>query len=289
MKQLARIHWMALHPIKVLSILAGIILSFSSIELAGRWTNSVTNTEPIPLRYFTIFEALVANSQYFWLAAITVWMCVIWMTLGGAATRRMSLDLLGTRQENFLQSIRYCFKKSLLFPSALAVSCFYFILLARVFPLLLIILLPVWLYAGLCYGALTLENISLRRAVGRIHRELPRWPDLLRVQTSYLISFAISTGIVYAIAIAYSLMIRSFIGRRGFLTMFVPLGTSEAILIAPVLLYALGYTTSNLKSLQVLLYLNMFLKESDHLAKPQIDAADRIRRPAYTTKTLPVK
>jgi hypothetical protein len=289
MNQLLKIHWMALHPIKVCSILAGIILSFGSIELAGRWTSPIFVNEPIPLRYFTIFETLVATNQYFWLATITVWMCFIWMTLGGAATRRMSLDLLDRRRESFLRSIVYCFKKSLLFPSALAVVCFYFILLARVYPWLLVLLLPVWLYAGLYYGALTLENISLPRAARRIHRKLRHWPELLKMETSYLISFAISTGVVYTIAIAYGLIVRFFVGQRGLAAMLSSLNTAEGILIAPALLYALGYTTSNLKSLQVLLYLNMTRKQSTQLPKLQIHPTDSVRPTAYTTKTLPVK
>ncbi len=259
MRELFHIHWMALHPVKVLGIVLGIVLSFGAIEVVGQLANQLPPADEFPLlRHWSMFEQMVAHGRVDLIALIAAWMCLVWAVLGGAATRRMTLDVQGGARENFSRSLWYCCKWPLAFPSALAVGCFFFILLARPYPWLLLFLLPVWLYAGLYYGALTLENIRLSEAAAKVHSGLARWREALRLQFFYLISFGISTGVVYLLALGYALSIRLAVNGRNDL-LFASWSWLELALIVPVLTYALGYTTSNLKSLQVFLYTKMYL------------------------------
>jgi len=213
MQSLLKIHWMALHPVKVLSIVLGIVCSFSFIELAGRFGDVIPEDTHFVLRYFRVFEGLVQGEHFSLIALVTVGMCCVWVTIGGAATRRIALDILGGPHESFFQSIRYCLKWQLVFPSALAVACFYFILLARIHPWLMLFLLPTWLYAGLYYGALALENISLGEAAKKVHGKLRRLNVAFNLQARYLVSFALSTGFVYLVGLTYSLGIRIAFGH----------------------------------------------------------------------------
>jgi hypothetical protein len=171
----------------------------------------------------------------------------------------MSLDVQGAAPESFARSLGYCFKWPLAFPSALAVCCFFFILLVRPYPWLLLFLLPTWLYAGLCYGALTREDIPLAEAVAKVHGGLARWREALRLQFSYLVSFGISTGIVYGLVLVYAAAVRLALGHGKDL-IFAPWSWLELGLVVPAFAYALGYTTANLKSLQVYLYTKVYLE-----------------------------
>ena len=264
MKKLFNIHKLALHPLKVGSILLGVALSFSGVLLAGRFAG-LPPFEGHPMMYpWLATEGLVFAGRFDLLVLVFAWLCFIWATLGGAATRRMSLDLLGGAGESFAASFVYCCKWPLAAPSALASLCFFYILMARLCPWLLLLLLPTWLYAGLLYGALTLEDISLGDAIRKVHGRLGDWPRALRLQMEYLVSFSLSTGSVYLLALAWAAGILFACGHLHAGSLANGLSVLEWAFIAPVLAYALGYTTSNLKSLQIYLYLNIY--NSDSLA-----------------------
>jgi hypothetical protein len=257
-KKLFNIHKLALHPLKVGSILLGLALSFAGVLFAGRLA-ALPSSGGHPLAYpWLVTEALVRAGRFDLLALVFAWLCLVWATLGGAATRRMSLDLLGGAGESFAASFAYCCKWPLAVPSALASLCFFYILLARLCPWLLLLLLPTWLYAGLLYGALTLENVSLGNAIRKVHGRLGDWPRALRLQMEYLVSFSLSTGTVYLLSLAWAVAVLFTCGHLRADSLANGLSALEWILIAPVLAYALGYTTSNLKSLQIYLYLNIY-------------------------------
>jgi hypothetical protein len=72
------------------------------------------------------------------------------------------------------------------------------------------------------------------------------WP-FLRRQFIFLLGFGASTGAAYLLAGAWWATLRAASGSW--------FGPATLVLATPALLYALGYTTANLKSLQIWLYL----------------------------------
>lgn len=269
MRELWRIHTLALHPLKVASILLGIDLSLVLVNLAalggglfgdagletreallplpGMVSSAVTSlhildlaplaTMPLSQSPHRSVQLLLEQRRFDLLLLVFAGMALIWAVWGGAVTRKMALDARSGPAESFWRSLRYCCKPSLFLPSSLASVCFFLILYAPTYPWFLIPVLPVWLYAGFVYGALTLENAPLSSALKKVHGTIARWRFLIPLQARLLASFLVSTGTVYAAAFVLLKL------------------TNDAGLTAPVFLYALGYTTSNLKSLQVYLSL----------------------------------
>jgi len=257
--ELVRIHRMALHPTKVGSIFLGLCLSLLGFVVVERWLPASVSAGPLYERPFVIAETLVAGHRAGLFLVLFAWLCLVWATIGGAATRRIALDLLGGNpsERGIFSCLRFCLKPSLLFPAALASAVFFFIVLARIWPWLLVVVLPVWLYAGLLYGPLTLEDCSLGEGIARVHRGLVHWREGVRLQLRLLVGFAVSTSLVYILTAVYSVAVMTFLDRvleeSIAFTSLVVVAT-----VAPVVAYAVAYTTSNLKSLQVYLYLKLF-------------------------------
>lgn len=240
---LMRIHVLAAHPFKVLviamSIAASLAVLLGAAESAGidayDGIDHAVEAVPTLVRSGAVLPLAIA------MAVLTAW----WAVVGGAITRRMALDILGQPQETFATSMRQCCRWPLAVPSLLATGCFLLILSARAWPWLLIPVLPIWLYAGFLYGAMTIESHGLRRAFAETNRRLRQWRRLLSLQAFFLVGFAVSTGMVYALA-------ATWIGIAWLALRDIP--TAAAAVALPAAVFALGYTTANLKSLQLHLY-----------------------------------
>lgn len=257
-RALLRIHKLALHPFKVGSILVGIGASFGSVELAARHLNVVAGAAlPFGQRQFMQLPALVEARHWGYLAAVFAWMVFVWATLGGGATRRMAQDVTGQPNEPMWRSILFCLRWSLAVPSALASTCFFLILLSPANPWLLTLVLPTWLYAGFLYGALTSERIGLGEAFQRAHARIRNTRVLIRTQLRFLVSFGLSTGAVYALAAVYVLLVAVVFAQIHSVALFEQVSDAQWVATLPVVLYALGYTTSNLKSSQIYLYVQV--------------------------------
>jgi glyoxylase-like metal-dependent hydrolase (beta-lactamase superfamily II) len=241
-KELLRIHLLALHPMNVLGILLGIVLSLAPLGLCAR------NAQPELSwpRALVALPALVADHCWSEIALLFVWWVAVWATLGGAVTRKMALAIKKARPERFSKSFLFCCRPALAMPSALASLCFVFILLAQSSLLFLIPVLPVWLYAGFVYGPLVTDRVGLKAAVASAHARIRNFRRLVELQLRFLSSFSVTTGAIYLAALLGSLALASILGR--------------ARAIFPIVFlfgYALGYTTANLKSLQLFLFLQL--------------------------------
>ena len=191
--------------------------------------------------------SLVIHQQWLALALVFAVWTWWWAVIGGAITRRMAMAVAGTAAEPWPTSLRWCLRPAMLVPSAMASLCLLAIGLAPHWPWLVLGIPPVWLVAGFLYGALCLEREPLSAAL-RLIAEQARHPlHLAARQAEFLLGFAVSTGLVYAIAGMWWLLVTLITGSWTSLPALV--------LSAPALFFALGYTTANLKSLQLRLYL----------------------------------
>jgi hydroxyacylglutathione hydrolase len=241
-KELLRIHLLALHPTNVLGIVLGIALSLGPSALFAR-----SDRPGLPwLQALIGLPMLVAGRRWGQIGMLFGWWVVVWATLGGAVTRQMALSMSRADPEPFWKSLRFCCRPALAFPSALASLCFFFLLLSQRSLLFLVPILPVWLYAGFVYGPLVTERVPLSTALAIAHSRIHNFRRLMRLQARFLFSFSLTTGLIYLAALLGSLALAGV------------LGTVDAI--APIVVlcgYALGYTTANLKSLQLFLYLKL--------------------------------
>jgi len=254
MKELLRIHRLALHPVKVFSIVLGIFLSLSSILLISRWSGIELAETPFLTRPSNALHALFLQQKFVALLSIAFFIALVWAILGGGVTRLMSQDVLEGRHQNLLVAMKFCCRWALFYPSSLASACFFILLLSPWQPWLLLGVLPLWLYAGFIYGALTSENISLKVALNRAHAKIRRWKIWLPLQLRFLIGFCLSTGVVYSLALLAAYGVHLALGGKWDFFSLSPPWEWQGIFVYPILAYALGYTTSNLKSLQIYLY-----------------------------------
>jgi hypothetical protein len=243
MRETIRVQLLALHPLKAFGIIAGLGLTLAWIHLVAWWADLGPAPGPVVLQQFAALQSLVWEGRIAALLAVFAGLSVIWAVLGGAVTRRMARDIAGLPHESVWRALVFCCTPALLLPSALATACLILLIIAPAHPWALAGVLPVWLYAGFLYGPLVERRLGMRAAVAEAHRRLAHGRRLLRLQAGYLAGFACSTGLVYAVALAWIAMVASCCG-----------GALALILALPVALYALGYTTSNLKSLQLHLY-----------------------------------
>ena len=168
--------------------------------------------------------------------------------IGGAITRRMALAVHGEPQESWPASLRWCRRPSLFLPSALASLCLLAVALAAVYPWWLIAMPPVWLVAGILYAGLCLPPGDLATA-GHALLAIARNPlPFLRRQAVFLLGFLVSTGTAYLLAGLWWAVMA--LPGGGWFT------PTTFWLSLPAAIYALGYTTANLKSLQIWLYLH---------------------------------
>jgi hydroxyacylglutathione hydrolase len=245
-REILRVHVLALHPANVLTILAGVAASLGAIAV-------VSQAARLPVSWWRSFIAvpeLLHIGRFDLLASAFAWLTLVWATLGGGVTRRMSLAIQGAEPESLWDSILFCCRPALAFPSALASVCLFLILSSPLSLLLLIPVLPLWLYAGFLYGALVTARVGLRKGLMTAHARIRRGADAFRRQLRLIGSFAISTLFVYVTA-----AITATLAWRLFAALTMPeLGKCVA---GAICVYALGYTTSNLKSLQIVLYLSL--------------------------------
>lgn len=244
MREVLRVQVLALHPLKVFGIIAGLALTLAWVHLVGA-VGGLAATAPAPVvaQEFAMLQRMLADGRIDLLAPVFAGLCVIWAVLGGAVTRRMARDLAGRPHESVWAALRFCCAVPLLLPSALATACLILLIIAPAHPWALALVLPVWLYAGFLYGPLVEQHLSLREALRDAHGRLAQGRRLLRLQLAYLVGFACSTGLVYLLAAAWVLLVGTLLT-----------GVLAWLLALPVVLYALGYTTANLKSLQLHLY-----------------------------------
>lgn len=243
-RALLRIHLLAAWPSRPWSIALGIGLSLAPISAAVREAG-VSVEEAWPgYRQALELQSLFAADQWLAVAVIFAWMVVVWSILGGAVTRQMTLAILDRPGESWLASLRFCCRPVLGLPAALASACFFLLLMGARYPVLFLPLLPMWLYAGFLYGALTEERIGLRTALERAHARMRPLKRLVALQARFLVGFALSTGVVYLLAASY-------------LALAWHLAGPSWLILGPVASFAVGYTTANLKSLQIYLYSQM--------------------------------
>ncbi len=236
--ELLRIHLLALRPEPVLTIAGSILVSGAVLAVAA---GIVDQPQVLAMAAPRLVQD-AAWSRLFWVFGIwTVW----WSVIGGAITRRMALAIAGTDGESWVASLRWCVRPGLLLPSAMASWCLFLIALAGAWPLLVLAVPPIWLTAGVLYAGLCLPPGTTRGALADLFAIVQRpWPYLRR-QLVFLVGFLVSTGIVYAAAGSWAWAIASLLGWSW----------PAFVLIVPVAVYATGYTTANLKSLQIWLWL----------------------------------
>jgi hydroxyacylglutathione hydrolase len=216
-KELLALHMVAFRPRFVLGILGGLLLS--ALPLAAGMAQ-----EPPAIPWGSGF-----------ILAWWFWLTLVWGTWGSAVTRQMALVIQG-RQEPLMQSFLKSLRPSLLYPGALASLCLMFIVWK---PWAFIVVAPLWLYAGFVYGVLCFRDLDLVTGLRLAHRCVANWKFWLPQQIRFLAGFAVTTAFVYLSLGALSLVLWQFQGIR--------------FMAVPIIAYALAYTTSNLKMLQVYL------------------------------------
>lgn len=243
--ELLRVHLLAARPLPVLVIAGSILVSIGLLDLTAFVVSTGTTMAPLSITQHGA-QALLAVDQAVWLVPVFVAWCWWWAVIGGAVTRVMGLAVAGMPSESFATSMRICCVPTLWVPSALASCCLMAIALAPRWPWLLLLVPPVWLVAGFLYGAMCIDRADLRTSVSILRQRLREPWSLIRAQLLFLMSFALSTGVVYAVVAGWWLLASLFGGGLFTLATF--------ILTAPAVIYGLGYTTANLKSLQLWLY-----------------------------------
>lgn len=255
MKELLRIHLLALGPLKVFAIVLGVLISLGCIPLIAKWAGIHPTGEISWLAEPSVYlRSLFLEKKIAPLLLIFLIMATVWAILGGGATRLMSQDILTGSHQDLVDAMKFCSRWALFFPSTLATACFFLILLAPWHPWLLLPVLPLWLYAGFIYGALTAEKITLKEALGKAHAKIRKWKIWIPLQFKFLLGFFLATGMVYSLALGIAYTISWILGGGWDFLTLSPHWDPRGLLVYPILLYAAGYTTSNLKSLQIYLY-----------------------------------
>jgi hypothetical protein len=242
--ELLRIHLLAARPEPVLVIAGSIVLSAAILVVAVPLTGAA---DPLPSALISAAPRLIHGQDWGSLISVLVAWLLWWSIVGGAITRRMALAISASPSESWIASLRWCLRPGLLLPSALACLCLLAIAVAGAWPWFLVAIPPVWLIAGVLYAGLCLPPGSLASSLtdlGTLMRN--PWP-FLRRQFIFLLGFGASTGAAYLLAGAWWATLRAASGSW--------FGPATLVLATPALLYALGYTTANLKSLQIWLYL----------------------------------
>lgn len=241
--ELLRIHVLAARPLPVLVIAGSIVLSAILLLAAARMAGMPPGNDTADM---LLAGPRLVQQHPGWLAVLLACWMWWWAVIGGAVTRLMGLAVIGAPAEPLLTSLRICMAPSLFAPSLLACACLLAVACAGTWPWLLLFVPPVWLTAGLLYGAICLDRLPLGHAL-RILAERAAEPKRMAIrQALFLGGFAVSTAIIYAVAGAWWALVAWFAG--GWVT------APALALAAPGLVYALGYTTANLKSLQLWLY-----------------------------------
>jgi hypothetical protein len=240
---LLRIHLLAAHPFAVGVIAVSILLSLAMIAAAAVISGG------LPLddwwRLDRAVPVLWERASWVHLLAAFAGLTAWWAIVGGAITRWMARAILSQPPEAFTASLRFCSRWALVLPSLMASACFILILAAPISLWSLLPVVPIWLLAGFLYGALTTRPLSLREAMADSVHRLRSWRRLANLQLIYLCGFAASTGTVYVLVACLALALWAVTRGHPWL---------QGSLLSPLLLYALGYTTANLKSLQIYLY-----------------------------------
>lgn len=242
--ELLRIHLLAGRAESVLVIAGSIGISAVILGLAA---HGMSWSSLLPTSLADAAPSMIVGEAWGSLAVVlTAWIWW-WSVIGGAITRRMALAIIGDAPEPWMASLRWCMRPAMLVPSALASLCLLALAVAATWPWFLLALPPVWLIAGVLYAGLCLPpgrlDIALTELLALAKNPLP----FIRRQFLFLLSFAVSTGLVYLMAVGWWAIMRAMTGAW-----FTPL---TFLLSAPAFIYALGYTTANLKSLQIWLYI----------------------------------
>ncbi len=241
--ELLRIHLLAARPESVL-VIAGSIVASAALLLMVAPPTPQDPGMALASAAVRLIDAGAWGRLLLVLAAWTWW----WAVIGGAITRRMALAVHGDARESWATSLHWCLRPFLFLPSALASLCLLAVALAPTYPWWLIAMPPVWLVAGILYAGLCLPPGDLVSA-GRALRGIARRPlPFLRRQALFLLGFLISTGVVYLLAGLWWAVMA--IPGGGWFT------STTGWLCLPGMIFALGYTTANLKSLQIWLYLH---------------------------------
>jgi hydroxyacylglutathione hydrolase len=240
--ELLRIHLLAARPEPVLVIAGSIAVSAAVLNGAAP-SGSGQLGQDLATAAGRIIDARAWGTLAGVLAIWTWW----WAVIGGAITRRMALAVAGEAAEPWATSLRWCLRPGVLLPSALASLCLLACSLAGRLPWLLLAIPPIWLIAGVLYAGCCLVPGSLRFALGELRAMAAHpWP-FLRRQAIFLLGFLVSTGAVYlAAGLWWALMALITGGWWNATTCWLTL---------PAAVYALGYTTANLKSLLIWLFL----------------------------------
>ncbi len=245
-RALVRIHLLAGQVRNPYTILAGLLLSVLALRGSAHW---LAPEAPQTWNPFDLGAYLLSVGEWDALLLAGLGLALIWATLGAAITRQMALDIHRQTPENFLRALRFCVYPAMFAPSTLASMCLLIIFCVPHHLLALIAVLPLWLFAGFLYSQLTLERLGVADALRRMMALRSQVRYFFRLQMRFLLGFFISTGFVY-FATGFFVFVWWTLLRpwemhplRGW-----PLAITE--LIGG---YALGYTTANLKSLQIYL------------------------------------
>jgi hypothetical protein len=235
-----RVHLLAARPEPVLVIAGSILLSAATLLALA----PATGGDGMLQRLAVAGPSLMDRPARL-LALLSLWTWW-WWVVGGAITRRMALAIAGDDDEGWGASLRWCLRPGLAVPSALASACLLAVACAARWPWALLAMPAVWLVAGLLYAGLCLPPGRLAHGWSALMAISRRpWP-FLRRQLGFLAGFALSTGLVYGLAATWIVLVRLLAGSWSWWA---------AALAAPAAIYALGYTTANLKSLQIWLWL----------------------------------
>lgn len=242
--ELLRVHLLAGRLEPVLVIAGSILVSAAVLVSAADGIESLLHQ---PLAVIAAAPRLIDRKAWDSLMTVMLIWLLWWSIIGGAITRRMALAITGTPMEPWLDSLHWCLRPGLLVPSCLASLCLLAVAVAIAWPWFLIAMPLVWLIAGVLYAGLCLPPGRLSIALGELGKLLRNPRSFMRRQIVFLLGFAASTAIVYLLAAGWWVLLRAVTGCWT--------SSMTLVLVAPALVYALGYTTANLKSLQIWLYL----------------------------------
>jgi len=239
-----RIHLLAGRLESVLVIAGSILLCAA---LLGCATDCVVPFFTNPITLIDAAPRLIRQEAWAVLAGVLTGWVLWWSVIGGAITRRMALVIEGSGMESWWASLRWCLRPGLLVPSLLASLCLLAVAVVAAWPWYILAMPVVWLIAGVLYAGLCLPPGRLDTALHELMMLARNPVPFLRRQVVFLLGFAVSTGLVYLMVAGWWSLMRVITGSWS-----APL---TLMLTMPALIFALGYTTANLKSLQIWLYL----------------------------------
>jgi hydroxyacylglutathione hydrolase len=241
--ELLRIHVLAARPLPVLVIAGSIGLSAAALLGAAHFAGA--ELRPGVAALADAGPALVRHHPG-WLAGLLACWTWWWAVVGGGITRVMGLAVVGAPAESLATAMRHCLSPALYAPSLLASLCLLAVACAPSWPWPLLAVPPVWLVAGMLYGATCMDQLPLGRACATLGSRFASPGRLIARQLAFLCGFAVSTAIAYTVAAAWW-AVAAWLGGGW-------TASGTLALAAPALVYAIGYTTANLKSLQLWLY-----------------------------------